>query len=342
MKILFITHKFHPDIGGIEVNSEILALAFHHAGHEVRMITWTGSEGDKTFPFTIIRQPGTATLFKEHKNADVVFENNPSLRLSWPAVFYNKPIVVALRTWINRIENGLAWQDKLKLLWLKRASAVIAVSDAVRKRCWPQATVIGNPYRESLFKIQPDATRTRDFVFMGRLVPDKGADVALNALHRLSARSELGQLNLTIIGNGPEQESLQSLVETLKLTKQVKFTGALRGEELVTCLNQHRYLLVPSTWEEPFGNVALEGMACGCLPIVSDGGGLPDAVGKAGLVVVRGSVEALVTGIQSLLTNAALENKLRGAAEDHLAGHHPQVVSNKYLQVVEAAQSRNK
>lgn len=34
MKILFLSHKFYPDIGGIEVNSEILATAFHKAGHE--------------------------------------------------------------------------------------------------------------------------------------------------------------------------------------------------------------------------------------------------------------------------------------------------------------------
>jgi hypothetical protein len=115
MKILFITHKFYPDIGGIEVNSEVLALGFHEAGHEVRMITWTASSGDRRFPFTVIRQPKTAILFKEHSYADVVFENNPSLRLSWPAVFFNKPIVVALRTWVNRIEGGMAWQDRLKL-----------------------------------------------------------------------------------------------------------------------------------------------------------------------------------------------------------------------------------
>jgi len=81
MRILFITHKFYPDIGGIEVNSEVLALGFHKAGHEVRMITWTASSGDRSFPFTVIRQPKTAVLLNEHRNADIVFENNPTLRL---------------------------------------------------------------------------------------------------------------------------------------------------------------------------------------------------------------------------------------------------------------------
>lgn len=336
MKILFITHKFYPDIGGIEVNSEVLAMGFHAAGHEVRLITWTSNTGDRTFPFIIIRQPKTAVLFKEHRNADVVFENNPSLRLSWPAIFFNKPIVVALRTWVNRSEHGMVWQDRLKHLWLKRATAVIAISEAVRERCWPPATVIGNPYREGLFKILPGATRNRHFVFMGRLVPDKGADIAIKALHKLSAEQK-ALYQLTIIGNGPEEQQLKQLVQQLNLNDSVIFTDALRGEELVLCLNQHKYLLVPSTWEEPFGNVALEGMACGCLPIVSDGGGLPDAVGNAGLVVERGSADSLATAIYNLLINTELEISLRNAAPQHLAGHLPQVVSNKYLRIVEAA-----
>jgi glycosyltransferase involved in cell wall biosynthesis len=215
--------------------------------------------------------------------------------------------------------------------------AVIAVSDAVRARCWPQAVVIGNPYRQNLFRILPDAIRNRDFVFMGRLVPDKGADIAINALHQISSLIKNQLLNLTIIGNGPEHDNLQSLAQKLGIANQVKFTGSLRGEELVSCLNAHKYLLVPSTWEEPFGNVALEGIACGCLPIVSDGGGLPDAVGKAGLVVKRGSIDALVKGMQEIFTNPDFEQELRSAASTHLANHHPDVVTKRYLALVEGA-----
>jgi glycosyltransferase involved in cell wall biosynthesis len=338
MKILFITHKFYPDIGGIEVNSEILALAFHEAGHEVRLVTWTKESGEKEFPFVVIRNPDKLTLYKEHKNCSVVFENNPSLRLSWPALLFNKVIVVALRTWINRNEGGLAWQDKFKLLWLKRAKAVIAVSEAVRKRCWPEAVVIGNPYRKDLFRVLPDIGRIEGFVFMGRLVPDKGVHIALEALHQLSVLNpNTKNLTFTIIGGGPEQQRLEKLTKDLNLTNRVTFTGALKGDALVSCLNKHRYLLVPSTWEEPFGNVALEGMACGCLPIVSDGGGLPDAVGDAGLVVKRNDALALAEGIQSLLSNTAMESKLRMASSAHLTNHYPEVVSRRYLDVVEKA-----
>lgn len=338
MNILFITHRFYPDVGGIEVNSEILALAFHKAGHAVRVVTWTQPTGDKSFSFPVLRNPNLPALLRQHQWADVVYENNPSLRLSWPALLFNKPSVVAVRTWITRTNNQVAWQDRLKKRWLQRAAAVIAVSEAVRQKSWPAATVIGNPYRIALFRILPQVARTRSFVFLGRLVSDKGADLAIQAIARL--KTTMAQSDtplLTIVGNGPDRVSLEALAVSLQVKDQVVFTGALEGEELVACLNQHDFLLVPSLWEEPFGNVALEGMACGCIPIVSDGGGLPDAVGEAGLCFPRGSVEGLIECMESVVQNPARAQQLRAASAAHLAAHHPTLVGGKYLRVIEQA-----
>ncbi|WP_205711182.1 glycosyltransferase family 4 protein [Hymenobacter sp. HDW8] len=338
MNILFITHRFYPDVGGIEVNSEILALAFHQAGHAVHVVTWTQRPGDKSFPYVVLRNPSLPALLKQHQWADVVYENNPSLRLSWPALLFHKPSVVAIRTWITRTDNEIAWQDKLKQRWLQRAAAVIAVSEAVRKKSWPAATVIGNPYRVALFRIMPEVARTRSFVFLGRLVSDKGADLAIQAIAQLkTTMTQSSTPLLTIVGDGPDRALLEALALSLEVKDQVVFMGALEGEKLVVCLNQHQFLLVPSRWEEPFGNVALEGMACGCIPIVSDGGGLPDAVGEAGLCFPRGSVEGLLDCMRSVVQNPARAQQLRAAAAAHLAAHHPALVGGKYLQVIEQA-----
>jgi len=337
MKILFFTHKFYPEIGGIEVNSEILAESFHNEGHEVILVTWTKETGYKKFPYKVIRKPNFIQLFKLHLWAKVIFENNPCLRLSWPGVFIRKPSVIALRTWIARSNGELVWKDKFKLLWLKRAKGIITVSNGVRDRYWPTATVIGNPYRYKLFRILPNIVRNKDFVFLGRLVSDKGVDLAINAFSSLLKTSDYNSLNgtFTIVGDGPQLESLEELTKNLGLQDRIIFTGALKGEELVACLNSHRYLIVPSLWAEPFGNVALEGMACGCLPIVSDGGGLPDAVGKAGLTFKSGSEEALVCTIKNVLNDSSLEDELRRNAIIHLRNHQPSKVSKNYLKVIE-------
>lgn len=340
MKILFITHKFYPDIGGIEVNSEILSLSFHQAGHEIRLITWSKDPGQKQYPFPVLRNPGLFTLLRLHNWADAVFENNLSLKLSWPSFFLKKPRIVAIRTWINRMDGTTGWQDKLKIKSLKKASAVIAISEAVRKRTWPAATVIGNPYRSELFKILPNIPKTIDFVFLGRLVSDKGADIAINAIAKLSNKFKEDQslksnFCLTIIGDGPELAILKKLTNDLNIQSQVDFKGWVKGQDLVALLNQHRFILIPSIWEEPFGNVALEGMACGCVPVVSDGGGLVDAVGNAGITCKRGDVNSLAESIMKVLNDPRMEDDLRRAANDHLKEHYPTVVSQKYLRVIE-------
>jgi glycosyltransferase involved in cell wall biosynthesis len=341
LKLLFLSHRFYPDVGGIEVNSEVLANAFHKAGFKVRLLTWSKEAGDKEFSFEIKRNPGPLLLLRLHLWADLVYENNPCLRLSWPAFILGTPIVTALRTWINRSNGKMGWQDQLKLVMLNRAKGVIAVSNSVREKCWPPAEVIPNPYRAEVFRKKPDEMMRAGFVFLGRLVSDKGADVAIRAFNRLLLTSssqeveEENDLHLTIIGDGPEQSNLKSLVHDLGLNDNVSFTGILQGEALVTRLNQHKYILVPSLWEEPFGNVALEGMACGCIPIVSDGGGLPEAVGKAGLVFARGDEKKLAGCMRSIISNKSLVTMLRHAAGEHLAHHHPDVITKKYIAVLE-------
>jgi glycosyltransferase involved in cell wall biosynthesis len=325
-------------VGGIEINSEILAQEFYKAGEIVKLITWTKEDGDKLFPFEVIRDPSVAELIRLHSWADIVFENNPSIRLSWPSILFKRKSVIALCTWISRADGSKSWQDKFKLLWLKRALAVIAVSEEMRKSTWPSAIVVGNPYRNLLFRILPDVHRKFEFVFLGRLVSDKGADMAINAFYKLiNKQSQLQNSFLTIIGTGPERETLVQLITELNLHNNVRFEGALQGEELVKCLNQHRFMLVPSRWKEPFGNVALEGIACGCLPIVADGGGLPEAVGKAGLVFERGNIENLVSCMKKILYNMTLAETLRAEAKGHLLAHQPDTVANDYLQIIKKA-----
>lgn len=319
----------------------MLARYFSQKGHDVHVVTWTKQNAEFAFPFKVIRNPGNYRLIKEHIWADVVFENNPSNRLSWPSFLLNRPIVTALHTWIARSSGEISWLDKVKMKRLSKSRKVIACSNAVRLRCWPQAVVIENPYQEDVFKVLPEVSKTKDFVFLGRLVSDKGADLAILALHKLVTHTSLQgiankNLSFTIIGDGPERPNLERMVKELKLEKNIVLKGALRGKELVECLNKHRFLLVPSVWEEPFGMVALEGMACGCVPIVSDGGGLPDAVGQAGLTFQRGNVEALVNAMQNLLVNNKLEEKLKKAASEHLLTHQKDRVANRYLQVLEA------
>src|SRR5690606_14577775 len=116
--------------------------------YNVRIMTWTKEKYEKDLPFEVIRNPIWSDVLKEYRWADVVLENNPTLRLSWPLLIFKKPLIIVLHTWINRINNKVGWQDILKRLWLKRATMVIAVSNAFSKK-YPVDLIIANPYNEN-------------------------------------------------------------------------------------------------------------------------------------------------------------------------------------------------
>jgi glycosyltransferase involved in cell wall biosynthesis len=300
----------------------------------VKVVTWTADSGQKQFGYDVIRNPSFKDLYKLFQWSEIVYENNPVLKMSWLNIIFRRPRVVAIRTWIRRMDDKKSLTDWLKKLWVNNATAVIAISEAVKKDSCKKAIVIGNPYRSDLFKSNNDnVVRDKNFLFLGRLVSDKGADMCIELVHQL--KEKYGQeYSLSIVGDGCEIGALQNMSKKYKLEKNINFCGFLKGEDLVNILNQHRFLLVPSRWEEPFGNVVLEGMACGCIPIVSNGGGLPDAVGNAGVVFKRNSVEEFVSETHTILSNSEEQKELIKRATKHLENHTETVIGQRYFDVI--------
>jgi len=344
MKILLLSHKFHPDIGGIESISEMFANYLLLQGHEVKIVTWTGELGSQGFPYEIIRVPKTTVLLRAFAWADVIFENNPSIRLSWPNIWFHKPRVVSLHTWMRRLDGSITQIDKLKRLWIKKADKVIACSQVIKDDSYADAIVIGNPYDSMLFQRDESIVKDKDFVFLGRLVSDKGVDLAIAGFRAMLLQLPPEEYStLTIIGDGEEIQVLQKQTEQLDIADKVFFVGKKKGEELVALLNQHKYLLVPSRWKEPFGIVALEGMACGCLPIVADGGGLPEAVGNAGLIFERNNQQSLTEKMIQVKTVPKLYTEQIANIANQLQKHTIDFVGESYLkELILAVENKKK
>jgi glycosyltransferase involved in cell wall biosynthesis len=189
-----------------------------------------------------------------------------------------------------------------------------------------QSEVIGNPFNDRVFR-DMQSVRDRDLIFVGRLIHEKGADMLLEGL-ALTQRSER-RTSATIVGDGPKRDDLQQQATALGLEQQVMFAGAVTGEALVQLLNRHRVLVVPSRWEEPFGIVALEGLACGCAVVASDGGGLPDAVGSCGHLFKSGSAESMANKIIEALEHPPKNTRETSAA--HLRQFTSASVTDQYL-----------
>ena len=343
MKILFATHRFYPEVGGLETVSLILAEEFAAAGHEVRLVTHAAADettDDTRFAYPVFRRPGAGKMLSLLRWCDVYFQNNISVRTLWPLLLVRRPWVPAHHTWLTRVSGSVGWQDRLKKWLLRRGTpAPIAVSQEVARSLEvPGTIVIGNPYKPDLFRTLPEVPRTRDLVFLARLVSDKGGDLLLDALADLKAQGFTPEL--TVVGDGPEMPNLRRQVTALGLTRQVKFTGVLLGEELVRTLNAHRIMVVPSRTPEPFGVVALEGIACGCVVVGSEGGGLADAIGECGLTFPNHNKLALSRALGRVLFDAALYDELRAQAAAHLERHQPGQVAEAYLRVFEEARKR--
>jgi glycosyltransferase involved in cell wall biosynthesis len=326
LKILLGSHFFSPSTGGIETTTELLAREFVALGHEVRVITQ--SVGNGAFPFDVIRRPGPAELVRQVKWCDAFLQNNISLQTFWPLLLVRRPLFITHQTWISR-----GWTRPLKLAALRMATN-LAISRAIASRLPCPSIQVGNPYDDHVFRELEGKERTRDLIFVGRLVSDKGADLFLGALGLL--RQSGVAASVTIVGDGPERRPLEQKAGELGLRESVAFVGTKNRSDLAGLLNQHRILVVPSLWPEPFGIVALEGIACGCVVTGSADGGLPEAIGPCGLTFPNGDASALASLLQNLLTDPTRFAELRRDREQHLARFTRRHVASLYLETMGA------
>ncbi|MBW4649289.1 MAG: glycosyltransferase family 4 protein [Kastovskya adunca ATA6-11-RM4] len=335
MKILIYSPLFYPSIGGVETVVSILAHEFVRQGHEVKLVSQTLAKDSKEFPFEIIRQPNLKQLLNLTRWCDLYFQACISLKGIWPLFYiHHRPLVVTHQTWYRRPNGSYDLQDYLKR-FVSRFATNIPASCALAERIPAPSTVIPNPYQEDIFYERAEIPRDKELVFLGRLVSDKGVDLLLEALANLKP---LGLTpKLTIIGSGPEESSLRQQVKALKILEQVDFVDVKVEQELAQSLNAHKILVVPSRWDEPFGIVALEGIACGCVVVGSEGGGLKDAIGPCGVTFPNSDVKALTQALLDLLSNPDKLSHYRAASASHLSQHTKAKIAQEYLQVFERA-----
>jgi glycogen(starch) synthase len=326
MRILLCTHWFYPSYGGVETVSRILAEEFAKAGASVTVVTKTPG-ADMDAPYQVVRRPSLEAVRKLGNQCDVIFQSLISLRTLVPLSLTRKPVVIAHHSWMRRPDGTKGVETYIKLLAV-RACHNVSISRAVADALPVQSTLIGNPFDDAEFRGFRDIPKTKDIVFMSRLVSDKGADLLLQALAILKAEGHTP--SLTIIGDGPEKPMLQSLTTQLGLAQQVSFAGSIH-EGRGRIVAQHRIMAIPSLWEEPFGVVALEGIASGCALVASSGGGLRDAVGPCGLLFPNGDKLALAVALRRVLAEPALCQEFVARGPAHLQAFQPSLIAARYL-----------
>ncbi len=317
--------SFPPATGGTESVTNVVVRGLASLGHEVVLATRRHVEHAASFE--VVVNPSALAFRQLAKRVDVIWHSQFAPTFSWPLLGTRIPAIVTHHTWpVRNIRTRL----KQSLL---AGSQQVAVSTALAG-AFPGAAVIANPYDDSVFNTEGAASETGDLVFVGRLLEAKGADLAINALKILSLHGH--RCHLSIIGDGPERGALGELARNTGVADKVRFHGSQQPGEVARLLRLHTLLLIPSRryWSEPFGVVALEGIACGCIPVGTRYGGLPEAIGHCGPLCDE-TPESVSDAAETLLRSPERRLDFRRSAPAHLERHSALIVSRAYERAFE-------
>jgi len=196
---------------------------------------------------------------------------------------------------------GQKYAENLKKTFPRLYDKIIYLPNAIDSTIFKPAT------KEEIEKVKAKYDIKRDyFLFIGRLVKEKGIDLLLRVALLLEERGF--DKNVVIAGTGP----LKSLAErSSKKCKIIKYLGYVPTEDLIPLYTGAIALIVPS-YAEGLPLTILEAMACGTPVIATGVGGIPEVVrhGYNGFLVEPMNVEKIANYVKVLVEDEKLREEL--------------------------------
>ncbi len=343
--------------GGAERVMATLANAWQAAGHDVTLVLTTGA---RTANFYTIDPQ--ITVLPLDLNIGNVRELLHGLRLLRRTILDTTPdgvisfidvtnvlVLLALRgTQIpiivsERIDPkfhpiGRVWET-LRAVSYRWANAIVMQTQQSKQSLGPRLQrhmhVIPNPlnFADAMQNITPD--RAQIIVAMGRLNPQKGFDLLIDAFAQIAATLPNWQLH--IYGAGQEQTALQQQIATHALTHQIQLKGLTQSpfETL-----QQATIFVLSSRYEGFPNVLLEAMASGCAVISYDcPSGPADIITDQhnGWLVPAEDVPALASAIKTAVDNPTTVAQMGAAAREVIETYATAPIADKWIDLIRTA-----
>ena len=174
-------------------------------------------------------------------------------------------------------------------------------------------------------------------LFFGRVAHQKGVDILIQAARMVKERGV--DFTLRIIGGtwlGPGIPQLSPYEQELRelarpLGNDAVFDPPVSRSLIAGEIQKSSVVCVPSRWDEPFGMVVLEALACGVPTVASNRGGIPEAAGDAALYFDPSNVASLVRHLERLLRDPAERSRLgalgrKRAEESTWEKRYPQLI----------------
>ena len=317
-----LNESSHSSILGVFSNSANPNLQLHAAataqGIESHLISCTG-QIDRTVPSSI-RELTART------NADVVHAHGykADIYCYFALRTSDVPLVSTCHTWYDN-DLTVSLYGAADRFILRNYAAVVAVSEDVRQRLLKAGVrkdkvhIVRNgidlrPFDNatpSLREISP--TDNAPIVgLIGRLATEKGVDIFLRAAARVLA--ELPATKFVVIGEGPDREQLELLIDELQIRKNVFMLG--RRDDMPG-VYASLDIMVSASRHEGLPMAILEGMASSRPVVATAVGAVPDVIadGRTGVLVPSENVEALAAKIVTLLNDRTHRDSLGVAAK---------------------------
>jgi len=371
MRVVQLTQRFPPAIGGVESHVYHLAMGLTKADVSTEVFT-TDLQRDTPFrrlngdslllPFPVRRFRVTRLADVPHGLGIVA----PSMALAalqaTPDVFHAHsygyfptfaggfaefmrgiPLVVTPHSDPGGATTSKRLFDRVvPPLTIKRACRVIALTSVEAE----SLVRLGVP--SDRIRIIPNGVDLKEFaglpprrpngdttelLFVGRCYPrQKGLEYLVKALPFLRSRESI---RLTIVGEDwGGVPMLRSLATALGVERQIVFKGALPRDEVIQAYASADIFVLPSLFE-PFGIVLLEAMAAGLPVVASSVGGIVDVVadGKTGLLIPPAKPSALAAGLEQLISDASLRARMAEEARRRVSAYSWDLIVPRIVEV---------
>lgn len=244
------------------------------------------------------------------------------------------PVIVSERNNAAEQRVGRFWSWLRRRLY-PRASALVTMTEGAMAQFAPFAPpvtrVIPNHAAAPVQTAQvPGSGR---LVAVGRLVPQKGFDLLLEAWARIADRHR--GWTLTIWGEGPERAALEAQRDRLGLSERVLLPGVT--ERPGQWMEQADAFVLSSRFEG-WGLVVGEAMAAGIPTVAFDCDFGPAEMiehGRTGLLVAPGDTAALASALDQLLEDEALRSRLGPTGRESMKRFAPETVVKHWLELAE-------
>jgi len=357
MDVGIVTPQYPPNTrGGGEISVQLLAEQLSiRTEHNVQVHSFDGHTKEQVNGIPVVRHrttppvPEVASAVALYELSEVAtdvdvlhgynMELHPALGLL--SKFWSIPTVAHLNsyTYIDKRTLGMElsggerlYNDVLRRITrrpvrslLSEIDQIIALSTAIER---VYADYLGTAERVTRVTNMIDPSVTPDRVdyelstpprvlYVGNLTAHKGVEYLLRAVAYLNQPVEL-----RVVGNGEELETLEQLVRSYNLQSVVDFTGKVPYDEIPRHYRWADIFVHPGIWPEPLNRTLLEAMQHGLAVVVTNRGGPPEAVQADELIVEPGNPRAVADGIEFAIENRASMGEIHRTyvAETH----HPE------------------